>query len=90
LARRFSRMRCSKVMMKMVVWRPQLSMYILLRLRSWTVLLPHLRRCAEIVRKLRLRGGGFEARTSPASTSGSSNFNDHQEHQRMHYTVEVS
>jgi hypothetical protein len=28
-------------------------------------------------------------RTSSASTSGSSSFEDHQGHQRMHYTVEV-
>jgi hypothetical protein len=55
LARRFSRIRCSsKEMRKMVLLRPRLSMYILLRLRSRTGLLPHLRRHAEIEWKLQL------------------------------------
>jgi hypothetical protein len=56
LAKRYSRMRCSsKEMMKMVVWRPRLSMYILLQLRSRSGLLPQLRQCAEIERMMFLR-----------------------------------
>jgi hypothetical protein len=32
----------------------------------------------------------MKARTSPASTSGSSSFKDHQGHQRTNYMVEVN
>jgi hypothetical protein len=57
LARRsFRRRSMNMEMMKMVVWWPRLSMYILLRPRWWTIPLPHLRRQTKIKEKLLLRG----------------------------------
>jgi hypothetical protein len=57
LARRsFGRRSMNLEMMKMVVWCPQLSMYLLLRLRWWTTPLPHLRRQTKIKEKLQWRG----------------------------------
>jgi hypothetical protein len=57
LAWKYLRMRCSnQVTMKMVLWRPRLSLYLIRRLRSRTDPLLHPRRCAEIERKLLLRG----------------------------------
>jgi hypothetical protein len=56
LVRRFSRRRSMNMeMMKMAVWCLRLSMYLLLRLRWWTALLPHLQRHTQIKAKL-LRG----------------------------------
>jgi hypothetical protein len=66
LARRYLRMKCSsKVMMKMVVWHPWLSMYVLLRLQSRTGLLPYLRRRAKIERTLLLRGRWLQGEKLP-------------------------
>jgi hypothetical protein len=57
LARRsFRRWSMNMEMMKMVVWCPWLSMYLLLRLQWWTAPLPHLRRQTKIKEKLLLRG----------------------------------
>jgi hypothetical protein len=57
LARRSFRRRSMNMgTMKMVVWCPRLNMYLLLRLRWWTNLLPHLRRQIKIKEKLLLRG----------------------------------
>jgi hypothetical protein len=57
LARRsFRRRSMNMEMMKMLVWCPQLSMYILLRPRWWTVPLPHLRQQLKFKEKLLLRG----------------------------------
>jgi hypothetical protein len=43
-------------MMKMVVWCPRLSMYLLLRLQWRTAPLPRLQRQTKIKEKLLLRG----------------------------------
>jgi uncharacterized membrane protein YeiB len=43
-------------MIKMVVWCPRLNMYLLLRRRSRTGPLPHLRRQLKYKEKLLLRG----------------------------------
>jgi hypothetical protein len=57
LARRSFRRRSMNLeMMKMAMWCPRLNMYLLLRLRWWTDLLPHLRRQTRIKEKLLLRG----------------------------------
>jgi hypothetical protein len=57
LARRsFRRRSMNMETMKIVVWRPRLNMYLLLRLRWWTDPLPHLRRRIKIEEKLQLRG----------------------------------
>jgi hypothetical protein len=57
LARRsFRRRSMNMEMMKMVVWCPRLSMYLLLRQRSRMGPLPHLRRQTRIKAKLLLRG----------------------------------
>jgi hypothetical protein len=57
LARRSFRRRSMNMgMMKMVVWCLRLNMYILLRLRWWTVPLLQLRRRIRIEEKLLLRG----------------------------------
>jgi hypothetical protein len=57
LARKpFKRRSMNLEMMKMAVWCPQLSMYLLLLLRWWTAPLPHLRRQTKIKEKLMLRG----------------------------------
>jgi hypothetical protein len=56
LARRsFRRRSLNMETMKMAVWCPQLSMYLLLRLRWWTTPLPHLRRQTKIKEKISLR-----------------------------------
>jgi hypothetical protein len=77
----FKRRSMNMETMKMAVWCPRLSMYLLLRLRWWTTPLPHLRRRTKIKEKLLLRGGSIEARTFPVSTSGSPSFKDHQRHE---------
>jgi hypothetical protein len=57
LARRsFRRKRINMEIMKMVVWCPRLSMYLVLRLRSRTGPLVHVQRHTEIKEKLLLRG----------------------------------
>jgi hypothetical protein len=57
LARRsFRRRSMNMEMMKMAVWCPQLSMYLLLRLQGWMATLPHLRQQTKIEEKLLLRG----------------------------------
>jgi hypothetical protein len=57
LARRsFRRRSMNMEMMKMLVWCPQPSMYILLRPRWWTVPLPDLRQQLKFKEKLLLRG----------------------------------
>jgi hypothetical protein len=57
LARRSFRKRSKNMeMMKIVVWCPRLSMYILLRPWWWTVPLPHLQRQLKFKEKLLLRG----------------------------------
>jgi hypothetical protein len=57
LARRsFRRRSMNMEMLKMVVWCPQLNMYLLLLLQWWTDPLPHLRRQTRIKEKLLLRG----------------------------------
>jgi hypothetical protein len=57
LARRsFRRRSMNMEMMKMVVWCPRLSMYLLLRRRSRTGPLPHLQRQTQHKAKLLLRG----------------------------------
>jgi hypothetical protein len=57
LARRsFKRRSMNMEMMRVVVWCPWLSMYLLLRRRSRTAPLPHLRRQTKIKEKLLLRG----------------------------------
>jgi hypothetical protein len=57
LARRTFRRKSMNVeMMKMVVWCPLLSVYILLRPQWWTAPLPHLRRQTKVKEKLLLRG----------------------------------
>jgi hypothetical protein len=82
LARRsFKRRSMNMETMKMAVWCPRLNMYPLLRLQWWTDSLLHLRRQIKNEKKLMLRGGSIEARTSPASTSGSPNFEDHRRHE---------
>jgi hypothetical protein len=56
LARRsFRRRSMNMEMIKMEVWCPRLSMYLLLRLRWWMAPLPHLRRQTKIKEKLQLR-----------------------------------
>jgi hypothetical protein len=52
----FRRRSMNLEMMKMAVWCPRLSMYLLLRLRWWTAPLPHLRQQTKIKEKLLLRG----------------------------------
>jgi hypothetical protein len=52
-------------MLKMVVWCPQLNMYLLLRLRWWMDPLLHLRRQIKIEEKLLLRGGVASRREPP-------------------------
>jgi hypothetical protein len=52
----FRRRSMNMEMMKMVVWCPRLSMYLLLRRRSRTGPLPHLRRQLKFKEKLLLRG----------------------------------
>jgi hypothetical protein len=54
--RSFRRRNINMDMMKMAVWCPRLSMYILLRPRWWMVPLPHLRRQTKVKEKLLLRG----------------------------------
>jgi hypothetical protein len=57
LARRsFRRRSMNMETMKMAVWYPRLSMYLILRLLWWTTPLPHLRRQTKIKVKLLLRG----------------------------------
>jgi hypothetical protein len=55
MRRSFRRRSMNMEMMKMVVWRPRLNMY-LLRLRSRTGPLLHLQQHTEIKEKLLLRG----------------------------------
>jgi hypothetical protein len=82
LARRsFRRRSMNMEMTKMAVRCPRLNMYTLLRLRSWTAPLPHLRRQTKIKEKLLLRGGSIKARTSPASTSRSPSFKYQRRHE---------
>jgi hypothetical protein len=52
----FRRRSMNMEMMKMVLWCPRLSMYLLLRRRSRTGLLPHLQRQIKYKVKLLLRG----------------------------------
>jgi hypothetical protein len=54
--RSFRRRSMNMETMKMAVWCPRLSMYLLLRLQWWTAPLPHLRRQAKIKEKLLLSG----------------------------------
>jgi hypothetical protein len=54
--RSFRRRSMNMEMTKMVVWFLRLSMYLLLRRRSWTGLLPHLQRQIKYKEKLLLRG----------------------------------
>jgi hypothetical protein len=56
LARRSFRRRSMNMEMKMVVWCPRLSIYLLLRRRSRTGPLPHLQRQIKYKEKLLLRG----------------------------------
>jgi hypothetical protein len=55
LARSFRRRSMNMEMMKMVVWCPRLSMYILPRPLWWTTPLPHPRRQLKFKEKLLLR-----------------------------------
>jgi hypothetical protein len=57
LARRsFRRRSLNMEMMKIAVWCPRLSMYILLRQWWWMVPLPHLQRQLKFKERLLLRG----------------------------------
>jgi hypothetical protein len=70
--RSFRRRSMNMEMMKMAVWSPRLSMYLLRRPLSHTYDdKPRSRRsCC-------FGGGSIKARTSPVSTSGSPSFKDH-------------
>jgi hypothetical protein len=66
LARRSFRRRSMNLeMMKMAVWCPRLSMYLLLRLRWWTAPLPHLQRRTKIREKLQLWGRYHQGENLP-------------------------
>jgi hypothetical protein len=56
VSRFFMRRSMNMEMMKMTVWCPRLSMYLLLRLWWWTDPLPHLQQQTQIKVKLLLRG----------------------------------
>jgi hypothetical protein len=63
--RSFRRRSMNMVMMKMAVWFPRLSMYLLLRLRSRTGPLLHPQRQTQIKDKLLLRGRLLQGKNLP-------------------------
>jgi hypothetical protein len=63
--RSFRRRSMNMETMKMAVWCPRLNVYLLLRLRWWTDLLPHLRGQIKIEEKLQLRGMKHQGENLP-------------------------
>jgi hypothetical protein len=63
--RSFRRRNMNLEMMKMAVWCPRLSMYLLLRLQWWTAPLPRLRRQTKIKENLLLRGRKHQGENLP-------------------------